>query len=326
MEKRSKKGTASRQHSAASIQTEELLRARHVDFTFEPNLRLDGLVVSEGHQVRLIQNRAPQAMVHRYVQQMKAGAVFPAIVVNERQELIDGNTRRQAAIKSGKDTIAAYVCSGLTPLLSRSLSLELNQTNGLAMTDEEVQAFIRSAVHDEQQIDTAVYARTTGVRATTLKKWIAQARFEQRAERSGIPDEQVVALSPAVQAALDAVRLTPVLVAVTALAVEAHLAVTHVRQLIGRVNTTESEADALAIVAEEREVLGDVIRARAAGFEPPRPKSSRSAMYIGGLLKMTPDDLIDGPPEKSDERRQRLERLQELIDKALSNLSTEPRG
>ena len=57
-------------------------------------------------------------MVTRFAEQMKAGAVFPAIIVNENGELIDGNTRRLAALKAKRSTIAAYVCRGLTPLLS----------------------------------------------------------------------------------------------------------------------------------------------------------------------------------------------------------------
>src|SRR4051812_14620121 len=90
-------------HSASSNQVEDRLRARRVEFVFEPNLAIDAILAAEGHQVRLIENRAPADMVARYAQQMKAGAVFPAIVVNDRRELIDGNTRRLASIKAGRD-------------------------------------------------------------------------------------------------------------------------------------------------------------------------------------------------------------------------------
>ena len=69
---------------------------------------------------------------------MKHGAQFPAIVLNDRLERIDGNTRLEARIKNGDMTIPAYICHGLTQLQARSLSVELNQSNGLAMTEEEI--------------------------------------------------------------------------------------------------------------------------------------------------------------------------------------------
>ena len=82
-------------------------------------------------------------MVTRYAQQMKTGAIFPAIVVNELGELIDGNTRRRAAVKAGRSTMAAYICRDLTPLQARSLSVELNQANGLAMDEKELHAYVQ---------------------------------------------------------------------------------------------------------------------------------------------------------------------------------------
>src|SRR4051812_31005456 len=118
---------ASSAHPASSPQTEERLRARLLEFHFEPNFPLNALVDAEGNQVRLIENRAPASMVTRYAEQMRTGAIFPAIVVNERNEVVDGNTRRFAAAKLGRGTIAAYICTDLTALQARSLSVELNQ-------------------------------------------------------------------------------------------------------------------------------------------------------------------------------------------------------
>src|SRR5205823_3856296 len=93
MATRTGSSTGASTHSTSSNQVEERLRARHIPFSFEPNLPVDEIGITEGQQVRLIRHRAPPEMVARYAQQMKAGAVFPAIVVNDRRELIDGNTR-----------------------------------------------------------------------------------------------------------------------------------------------------------------------------------------------------------------------------------------
>src|SRR5689334_10820862 len=93
-------------HPSASTQTEGKLAARHVEFKFEPNLDITKIREVEGNQVRLTEHRAPKAMVDRYSQQMKAGAIFPAIVVNDRYEIIDGNTRWAASLRNKRDTIA----------------------------------------------------------------------------------------------------------------------------------------------------------------------------------------------------------------------------
>src|SRR5207248_11320158 len=129
-------------HPASSHELDERLRARYIAFTLEPNRAVNEIAVTEGQQVRLIGHRAPPEMVARYAQQMKAGAVFPAIVVNHLRELIDGNTRRLASIKAGSPVIAAYICAGLSALEARALSVELNQANGLAMTEEEIHAIV----------------------------------------------------------------------------------------------------------------------------------------------------------------------------------------
>ena len=88
---------------------------------------------------------------------MKAGAIFPAIVVNDRYEIVDGNSRWMAAQRNRRETIAAYVCSDLSALQARSLSVELNQSHGLSMTDEEIRAFVTSAVEEGQVLDAKAY-------------------------------------------------------------------------------------------------------------------------------------------------------------------------
>src|SRR5437868_6957528 len=114
-------------HPAVSQQIEQMLTARNIDYEFEPNVRLSDIRDAEGNQVRHSEHRAPKDQVAKYATAMKHGAAFPAIVLNSARELIDGNTRRAAALKNGNDTFAAYVIHGTTPLENRSLSVELNQ-------------------------------------------------------------------------------------------------------------------------------------------------------------------------------------------------------
>ena len=97
-------------HPAVSQQVEQMLTARGIDFDFEPNVLIAEIRDVEGNQVRLTEHRAPKEQVAKYSVAMKHGAHFPAIVLNDRLERIDGNTRLAARIKNGDDTIPAYIC------------------------------------------------------------------------------------------------------------------------------------------------------------------------------------------------------------------------
>src|SRR4051812_28994438 len=112
-----RRGNSSRARPGArSEQVESKLGARHITFKFVAELPVADIRDAEGNQVRRIDRRAPKELVARYAEQMKAGAVFPAIVVNDRLELVDGNTRRGAAERIGLPVIAAYVCEDLSAL------------------------------------------------------------------------------------------------------------------------------------------------------------------------------------------------------------------
>jgi hypothetical protein len=309
-------------HAASSVQIEERLTARHIYYRFEPNYSIEGIADAEGHQVRLIEHRAPTEMVTRYAQQMKAGAVFPAILVNERGELIDGNTRRRAALKAGRSTIPAYICRDLTPLQARALSVELNQANGLPMNEGELHAYVRRAVQEGQVLDTKTCARITGVRPSTLERWKAQAQFQQRAKQGGIRDVDVAALSQSVQAALNGIRLTPVLIEATALAVAARMPSSVVRAMVTCINSATSEAGASAIVAAERAARSDDIRAIASGFISRQRIDQRWSMHITALLKLDVEDLLEVAPEN---REQTVARLRDLCDHASRALNAASR-
>ena len=304
-------------HPAASAQTESKLAARHVRFVFEPNLDIKQIRDVEGNQVRLSEHRAPKAMVDRYAEQMKAGAIFPAIVVNDRYEIVDGNSRWMAAQRNKRETIAAYVCSDLSALQARSLSVELNQSHGLSMTDEEIRAFVTGAVEEGQVLDAKAYARMTGVKASTLARWVAAKHFDMRAARDGLASDQLKDLADSVRAALNVARLEAVFVQVTALAVDARVPAAQLRTIITEANAAPSEAEALAVVARAREARSEDIRTIASGFKSAPRKSKGSALHIGGLLRFEVADLLDVSPDKQAEMFTRMSCLRERLDVAL---------
>src|ERR1700761_953532 len=207
-------------HPAVSQQIEQMLKARSIDFDFEPNVQISEIREAEGNQVRLTAHRAPKEQVKKYAIAMKSGATFPAIVLNDRLERIDGNTRLEAFIKNNAEVIPAYICHGLTPLEARSLSVELNQSNGLAMTEEEIRLFIDGAVAEDQDADLRTLSRMTGIRDTKIARWIAETQFVSRAQREEVEERHVNALPASTRAALQATRLAAVFRALTQLAAE----------------------------------------------------------------------------------------------------------
>ena len=310
-------------HPSASAQTESKLDARHVRFVFEPNLDIKQIRDVEGNQVRLSEHRAPKAMVDRYAEQMKAGAVFPAIVVNDRYEIVDGNSRWTASQRNKRETIAAYICSDLSALQARSLSVELNQSHGLSMTDEEIRAFVTGALQEGQVLDPKAYSRMTGIKASTLARWVAAKHFEMRAVRVGMAIDQFKDLSDSVRAALHVAKLEAVFVQVTALAVDARVPTAQLKTIITEANAAPSEADALAVVARAREARSDDIKTIAAGFKSARRKSKGSALHISGLLRFEVADLLDVSPDKQVEMFKRMSSLRDRLDGALARARAE---
>jgi hypothetical protein len=308
-------------HPAVSQQIEQMLRARSIEFDFEPNVVISEIRDVEGIQVRLTEHRAPKDQVTKYSIAMKHGAQFPAIVLNDRLERIDGNTRLEARIKNGDTTIPAYICHGLTPLEARSLSVELNQSNGLAMTEGEIRRFVDGAVQEGQHADVRSLARMTGISDGKISRWIAETQFKTRAEREGVDQRHIDALPPSTRGNLNATRLAAPFRAITQLAAEARMPAADVKKLVAQANAASSEQDALAVVAAEREARMAEIRAVGAGFSPRiTRRSNGSAQHIGGLVRFKVEDLMDVAPEKQFETFQRMrllrDRLNEVVKRA----------
>jgi hypothetical protein len=310
-------------HPAAFAQIEGKLLARHIDFTFEPNLEIDRIRAIEGNQVRLIANRAPKAMVDRYSEQMKAGAVFPAIVVNDHHELVDGNTRWTAARRIGRSNISAYVCSELSALQARSLSVELNQANGLPMTEEDIRAFVAAAIEDGQVLDVRAYSRMTGIKTAKLSRWVAAKQFQMRALREGVGEERFGRLSDTVQATLQTAKLRAVFREATDLAVDAGVPAAQLTPMVSEANAAPSESEARAVIERAREIRAEEIRRSTSGFRKARRKGAAASLHIGGLLRFETADLLDVSPEHQEETYKRMLCLRQRLDGTLARAREE---
>jgi ParB-like chromosome segregation protein Spo0J len=257
-------------------------------------------------------------MVKRFAEQMRSGAVFPAIVVNDHGELVDGNTRCAAARRNGRETVAAYICSGLSPLQARSLSVELNQSHGLSMTGDELRAFVLGAVQEGQSLDTRSCARMTGVTPSTLSRWVAAAQFRVRAERCGIPPSNTAVLSESARAALQVARLRSVFVEATDLAIAARVPAAQLMRMMAEANSAPSEGEALRIVATERQSRVQDIEAIAQGFKAEAKRRNRhSVTHMRALLKDDIDTILDVAPDRHHETFEALSKLQRHLNAIL---------
>jgi ParB-like chromosome segregation protein Spo0J len=306
-------------HPARSSQIEEHLDRRYVVYTFEPNYPVGRVRTVEGNQVRLTNHRAPKRALERYVQQMRNGAIFPGIVVNDAGELVDGNTRLAAKQRLKCDTIPAYVCSDLTPLVGRALSVELNQSHGEAMKSEEIHAFVISAVRDGQKLDLSAYARITGINRQTLGRWINAEQARRRITRAGLSD-QFEQLPEPVRAALQKIRLQSVFVAGARLAIDARLTTAVIKGIVREVNAAGSEDEALALIDDEGEARAADIAALAAGFQPARRRSASAAGHLAALVRLEASDLADVAPEKIPVAISRMEQVHAQLGIALRTL------
>ncbi len=310
-------------HPATSLQIETKLDERKIDWEFQPNVRIKDIKEAEGMQVRQIAHRAPRDQVARYATAMKHGAQFPAIVLNDRYEKIDGNTRLEATLKNGGDVIAAYICHNITALEARSLSVELNQANGLAMTEDEIRKFIVDAVSEGEQPEVKGLARMTGVKETKIARWMAETRFATRASEAGIEPRLLDVLPSSTRAALEVTRLKPVFEKLTTLAAEARMPAAEVKRVVTKVNAADSESEALAIVAAEREARSGELRAVASGFKPRARRSAGSAQHFGALAKFEVEDLLDVEPEKQYETYARLKLIRDRLDEVVLRAKSE---
>jgi ParB-like chromosome segregation protein Spo0J len=306
-------------HPARSPQIEERLDRRHITYAFEPSFPVERVRPAEGNQVRLSDRRAPKHMVARYVEQMRNDAVFPAIVINDADELVDGNTRLAATEQLRRATIAAYVCSDLTPLMARALSVELNQSHGESMNPSEIRAFVIGAVNEGQTLDLRAYARMTGTRPALLKRWIKAEEARCRAARAGLSDRFRL-LPEAVQAALQQVRMQSVFVEAVRLAIDAQLNVSTAKTIVREVNMAASEAEALLLIAEARQARAADITTMATGFKPLRRRSMSAAPHLAALMRFEASDLSDVAPERAPDAIARMERLYAQLGLALAQL------
>lgn len=174
-------------HPAGSI-FESKFRSHGIKFTYVDEFILRDTTIDRAVQVREAGTIAPGSRVDRYLQQMKAGAKFPPIVIRASDyALLDGNTRVAAATQLGLVTFPAYLVETTTARQARKLAGALNQNGAADLHEAEVRKVAIDAKNDGES--DAWIAREFGVDYAKVRRWMAENDGQQHADRCGVTDE-----------------------------------------------------------------------------------------------------------------------------------------
>jgi hypothetical protein len=294
---------------ASSQTTESILAERGIAYSFETDLRLDAVRMSEGEDAWSPRHLANEDVVMTYAVQMRQGAVFPAIVVTDSFEVIDGNCRLAAKLRCGATSIAAYVCANVSASEIRSLSIELNHLNGQRMTNDEVRNFVVGCIRGGVAVEPTTCARITGIKASTIARWATIEHCRARATAQGLSTE---AVSDAALVAVASARLDRVFADLLIAAASGAGTASRLHAIAMEANAADSEADAVAVVSN---AIRTGVLATAA--DASRHSGHRSARYIGGLLQFSVDDLLDVAPDRQRETHADLCLVRDLVNAAV---------
>jgi hypothetical protein len=121
-----------------------------------------------------------------------------------------------------------------------------------------------------------------------------------------------------VQAALQQSRLQSVFIEAARLAADARLNASTTKAIIRDANAAASEADARALIDQERQARAADITTMAAGFKRPRCRSASAAPHLAALMKYKASDFTDVPPDKVADAIIRMEHVHAQLGVALA--------
>lgn len=297
------------------IQAEALFLDWEVPYDLVPDLPLTAIKTEEYSQVRGQKHRAPAETVERYTLMMRNGATFPPIVVAANDKsVIDGNTRIAAARRSGLEHIPAYVVKPAYASTARRIGAALNQLNGAALADDEIQAVARDFLED--QLPDAEIARRLGRTPEWARKFRRREEFTTRVgQHPNFKKIPKAAAERLVDIPLDA-PLLKVLDQADKVKIDRSWAT----KLADAASAQRSESSAVEAVEA---VLAEIKPLQQAGSAKTTATHDRLRLLVGRLEKVTADlRAVDVPlvQPHADEYRTRLTNSREAIDDLIARL------
>ena len=301
---------------ARHAEVEALFAEFGLSYTLETEFPVEAVRFTEEVQAREIKHRAPLEMVEQFVYQMRHGAAFPPIVVRQdSHDLIDGNTRWQAAKKVGRTMVEAFVVDCPTEEVAQDLAAALNQKGGLRLTGPEM--FNVAGRWAGRGVAPDVIARRLGCSQGQADRWRRQKEGIDRATRLGL--EKVQERVPrSTMAKLSAVHLNKPFEEMLKLAADAKLPEKQVAQIVVDVEAAGSEEEALKVVADHRAVL--------APCGPPPHRATRSLLPIiraacANIIKIDGNPSSAFNPGELEQERERWQKVRVVADLVLATIA-----
>lgn len=201
-----------------------------------------------------------------YGSAMESGDEFPPIVVYQRPEkkdyvVIDGNHRVAAYDVIGQEKLNAYVVEKPSDAQITVLTFEANTRHGLPTSIEErVRQAIVLVEHGQPMTKAA---RMLGIPTRRVEDAVKVRRSDRRADALGV-GRRWYELAATSRSTLGAIQNDNVFIAMTKLAVDTHMGVADVTNLVPKVREHMStEQKALDYIAELRTKLSGEIKETA---------------------------------------------------------------
>src|SRR5215471_9646203 len=179
--------------TAAKVQEQALSLAEMLKKEFKINVRgpfdigIDSIVYEPDAQVRNGGGmQFDLGLVEQYITHIKQGVVLPPIIINDLQQMIDGNTRRKSASGAGQDIVPVIeAVTGGDHILDRLIGGWANQRGGKRLTDRESAKLARDLAAEGKPA--AEIAKMLGYSPKKVGQIVKVVEVERRAERLGLP-------------------------------------------------------------------------------------------------------------------------------------------
>lgn len=277
------------EETASAVEIESWLQRRGVQYAKATGIPMNMIDTKRSRANQARRDPLVTDSVERFAQAFRQGRPFPPIVVypqGSRLVIIDGNNRHEAATRAKREFIFGIIISEATDSETiQLLTVEANSTHGVTPPVEwrVQQAFhLCNLGHGDE-----LAAEAAGISLTQLRNARTAREAEQRAKALGVYGFSELPLTA--KQYMNAVKNEPVFFAAARLAAGARLSVDQVRDLIRAVRTGSSEAEQLAIIAEQANLLK--VEAANKKLEARGIKGSPRQALVSGIGLITKCDV-----------------------------------
>ncbi len=284
--------TSVSEQEASTVTVEAWLQRRGVKYAAATGIPMAMIDTKRSRANQARKDPLVSDSVDRFAQGMRAGRPFPPIVVfslGNKLVIVDGNNRHEAAVRAKREFIHGIVIDPTTDGdLIQLLTVEANSSHGHTPPVEwrvrQAQGLTQRGFSDNEAAEAA------GITPLQLKNARSAAEADGRARKLGI--HGFADLSQTHKKDLNVLKADPVFFAAAKLVTTERLNHEQTKALIRDIKAGRSEAEQLAIVAEQAasyELEQATKKAMKKGVSS--PKNSLAA-GIGLVLKCDPHMLV----------------------------------